>query len=145
MWRDHLHGVGPSRPWGFGLLVWESSLYPCSCCLSRCQNAVLLQDLNFWKLIKTCLLWGGQGPLDVDPPSVWRPSPSLLSARDWVWQGARNGMEEGAALLLLCPLLELISVKSPANLLLLPLPICWLLFPPQHQLRGILGETAFWK
>lgn len=47
---------------------------------------------------------------------------------------------EGAALLLLCPPLELISVKSPANLLLLPLPICWLLLLPQHQLRGILGE-----
>lgn len=42
------------------LAVRESSLYP-SCCLSRCQNAVLLQDLDFWKLIKTCLLWGVRG------------------------------------------------------------------------------------
>lgn len=44
-----------------GLGLWESSPYPYSCCLSRCQSAVLLQDLNFWKLTKTCLLWVGSG------------------------------------------------------------------------------------
>lgn len=42
-------------------------------------------------------------------------------------------MDEGAALLLLCLSLELISVKGPANLLLPPLPTCCLLLLPQHQ------------
>lgn len=42
-------------------------------------------------------------------------------------------MDEGAALLLLCLPLELISVKGPANLLLPPLPTCCLLLLPQHQ------------
>lgn len=53
----------PSKVWATQALglwvvyVWGSSLHLSSCCLSRCQNSVLLQDLNFWKLIKMCLLW----------------------------------------------------------------------------------------
>lgn len=39
--------------------VWGSSLCLCFCCLSRCQNSVLLWGLNFWKPIKMCLLWVG--------------------------------------------------------------------------------------
>lgn len=39
--------------------VCGSSLHLCFCCLSRCQNSVLLRGLNFWKPIKMCLLWVG--------------------------------------------------------------------------------------
>lgn len=46
-----------SRLWA--AYVWGSSLQLCSHCLSRCQNSVLLQGLNFWKPNKMCLLWVG--------------------------------------------------------------------------------------
>lgn len=140
VWRDHLLGVGPSRPWAFGLFVWESSLCPYSCCLSRCQNAVLLQDLNFWKLIKTCLLWVGSGA------SRCRPRPLFGAPLLPCWaQGTGSGRMLGT---------ECRGGGSPVAALPSPganfseesgqpaaAPFTYLLalFLPQHQRRGVLG------
>lgn len=50
-------------------------------------------------------------------------------------------MEEGQPCAVLpSPGVNFSEEFSPANLLLLPLPICWLFFLPPHQLRGVLGE-----
>ena len=64
-----------SRLWA--AYVWGSSLQLCSHCLSRCQNSVLLQGLNFWKPIKMCLLWVGSKASGCRPlPLVGVPLPS---------------------------------------------------------------------
>lgn len=76
---------GPLQALGLRTVCWGSSLHPCSRCLSRCQNSVLLQDLNFWKLIKTCLLWWGQGLLDVDPALCLAPLSLPVEHKDWIW------------------------------------------------------------
>lgn len=73
---------GPLQALGLWVAyVWGSSFHPCSCCLSRCQNSVLLQGLNFWKPIKCAFCGWGQEPLDVGPAPWLAPRPLPVEHR----------------------------------------------------------------
>ena len=62
VWGDHLlthlQGVSPSRPWGFEFMFEDQTSI---LVLVACSDVktLLLQGLNFGKLIKMCLLWVG--------------------------------------------------------------------------------------
>lgn len=93
----------------------------CFCCLSRCQNSVLLRGLNFWKPIKMCLLWVGSRDSGCRPLSLCLVFPSLpLEHMGPDLSGPGYGKGGWVSLAVPCvPPVELISVKGLAKLPLL--------------------------